>query len=81
MQQLTTVQEQGYALDSEEITRGIICLAAPVFGLQEDIICAISITFPPLLAPPPVAWSPQRRTPVLDKKGSMPFRRSAHTSA
>ena len=50
MQQLATVREQGYALDSEEITRGIICIAAPVFGPPEDIICAISVTFPAYLA-------------------------------
>jgi DNA-binding IclR family transcriptional regulator len=50
MQQLATVREQGYALDYEEITRGIICIAAPVFGPQKDIICAISITFPAYLA-------------------------------
>jgi len=49
-QQLAKVREQGYALDSEEITRGIICIAAPVFGAQEEIICAISITFPAYLA-------------------------------
>jgi DNA-binding IclR family transcriptional regulator len=49
-QQLAKVREQGYALDSEEITRGIICIAAPVFGPPEDIICAISITFPAYLA-------------------------------
>ena len=50
MQQLATVREQGYAFDSEEITRGIICIAAPVFGPHEDTICAISITFPAYLA-------------------------------
>jgi DNA-binding IclR family transcriptional regulator len=49
-QQLASVREQGYALDSEEITRGIICIAAPVFGPHEDILCAISITFPAYLA-------------------------------
>jgi DNA-binding IclR family transcriptional regulator len=49
-QQLATVREQGYALDSEEITRGIICIAAPVFGPPEDILCAISVTFPAYLA-------------------------------
>ena len=49
-QQLAKVREQGYALDSEEITRGIICIAAPVFGTQKEIICAISITFPTYLA-------------------------------
>jgi IclR family KDG regulon transcriptional repressor len=50
MQQLATVREQGFALDSEEITRGIICIAAPVFGPHDDIICAISVTFPTYLA-------------------------------
>lgn len=48
--QLEAVRRQGYALDSEEITRGIICIAAPVFGPREDIICAISVTFPAYLA-------------------------------
>jgi IclR family transcriptional regulator, acetate operon repressor len=48
--QLVTVREQRYALDSEEITRGIICIAAPVFGPQEEILCAISVTFPAYLA-------------------------------
>jgi DNA-binding IclR family transcriptional regulator len=50
VQQLATVREQGYALDCEEITRGIICIAAPVFGPHEDILCAISVTFPAYLA-------------------------------
>jgi DNA-binding IclR family transcriptional regulator len=48
--QLAMVRKQGYAVDFEEITRGIICIAAPVFGPHEDIICAISITFPAYLA-------------------------------
>ena len=48
--QLDAVRRQGYALDSEEITRGIICIAAPVFGPHEDIICAVSVTFPAYLA-------------------------------
>lgn len=50
MQQLSLVSQQGYAVDLEEITRGIICIAAPVFGPRQDIICAISITFPAYLA-------------------------------
>ena len=50
MQQLVTVREKGFALDCEEITRGIICIAAPVFGPHEDILCAISVTFPAYLA-------------------------------
>jgi DNA-binding IclR family transcriptional regulator len=49
-QQLAMVREQGYGLDREEITRGIICIAAPVFGPHEDVLCVISVTFPAYLA-------------------------------
>ena len=40
------IREQGYALDNEEITRGIMCVAGPVFGLEGEMVCAVSITFP-----------------------------------
>jgi len=42
----TLIRDQGYALDNEEITRGIMCVAAPVFGFNEEVACAISVTFP-----------------------------------
>jgi len=45
-QQLGQIREQGYALDEEEITRGIMCVAAPVFGVGGRLIAAISLTFP-----------------------------------
>jgi IclR family KDG regulon transcriptional repressor len=45
-QELDLIQDRGYALDNEEITRGIICAAAPVFGLNRELICAISLAFP-----------------------------------
>jgi DNA-binding IclR family transcriptional regulator len=44
--ELTLIQKRGYALDKEEITRGIMCTAAPVFGINGELVCAISITFP-----------------------------------
>lgn len=44
--ELTVVVEQGYAMDNEEITRGIICLAGPIFGFDHELIGAISIAFP-----------------------------------
>ncbi len=46
LRQLTIIRTQGYAVDNEEITRGIVCIAAPVFGHDETVICAISVTFP-----------------------------------
>jgi len=44
--ELTDVREQGYALDREEITRGVMCVAAPIFGSPNDVVGAVSITFP-----------------------------------
>lgn len=44
--ELALIQQQGFALDNEEITRGIMCVAAPVFGFSQEMICAISIAMP-----------------------------------
>ena len=44
--ELAAIRKQGYALDNEEITRGILCLAAPVFGFGKDLAGAVSVTFP-----------------------------------
>ena len=45
-EELALVRKRGYAFDDEEITRGILCVAAPVFGLYGEVLCAISLTFP-----------------------------------
>ena len=45
-QELALIRDRGYAVDNEEITRGIMCVAAPVFGFNGEVVCAISITFP-----------------------------------
>ena len=44
--ELVLIRERGYTFDNEEITRGIMCVAAPVFGFNKELICSISITFP-----------------------------------
>jgi DNA-binding IclR family transcriptional regulator len=43
--ELELIREQGYALDDQEITRGIMCVGAPVFGFNGDLAGAISVTF------------------------------------
>ncbi len=43
---LKEVCRRGYAIDDEEITRGLICIAAPVFGPDGHIAGALSCTFP-----------------------------------
>ena len=45
-EELATVRKAGFALDREEITRGVICVAAPIFGSPDDVVGAVSIAFP-----------------------------------
>nr|XP_061803723.1 HTH-type transcriptional regulator XynR-like [Nerophis lumbriciformis] len=44
--ELAEIRRRGYAIDDEEITRGLICIAAPVFGPGQQIAGALSCTFP-----------------------------------
>ena len=44
--ELERVRAQGYAIDDEEISRGLICIGAPIFGLHGEVIAAISVTAP-----------------------------------
>jgi DNA-binding IclR family transcriptional regulator len=43
-EELGRVREAGYALDREEITRGLMCVAAPIYDAQGDIAGAMSCT-------------------------------------
>ncbi|MGB5346489.1 MAG: IclR family transcriptional regulator [Woeseia sp.] len=44
--ELTRVAVDGYAVDREEITRGLVCVAAPVIGIDGSVAGAMSATFP-----------------------------------
>jgi DNA-binding IclR family transcriptional regulator len=46
LEELEKVKKSGYAVDWEEITRGILCVGAPVFGITGKIACAVSMAFP-----------------------------------
>jgi DNA-binding IclR family transcriptional regulator len=48
--ELQAVREAGYAVDREEITRGIMCVAAPLVNHEGEVIAAISLTFPAYIA-------------------------------
>ncbi len=45
-QELATIREQGYALDSEEMEEGVRCLAAPIFSPDGRILAAMSLSGP-----------------------------------
>ena len=42
--ELEAVVEQGYGVDREEITRGLTCIAAPIYGVGGDVVAALSCT-------------------------------------
>jgi DNA-binding IclR family transcriptional regulator len=49
-QELSLIAQQGYAIDNEEITRGIICVAGPIVDFEQRILGAISVAFPAYLS-------------------------------
>ena len=44
--ELLKIRRRGFAIDREEITRGIMCVAAPVADVEGRVLAAISVTFP-----------------------------------
>jgi DNA-binding IclR family transcriptional regulator len=44
--ELREVQRNGYALDRQEITRGIMCVAAPIRSGDGATVAAVSVAFP-----------------------------------
>lgn len=44
--ELDQVRRQGYAIDDGEVTEGLVCLAAPIFGWGGRVRAAISVSAP-----------------------------------
>ena len=40
------MQKNGYALDHEESEEGLVCVAAPVRNMDQQIIAAVSVSGP-----------------------------------
>jgi DNA-binding IclR family transcriptional regulator len=43
--ELERIREAGYAIDREEITRGLMCVAAPIYDAHGNVAGAMSCTF------------------------------------
>jgi DNA-binding IclR family transcriptional regulator len=48
LKELSRVREQGYAIDDQEVERGLTCVAAPVRNHKGRVIAAISVAGPSL---------------------------------
>lgn len=46
--EMTQVREQGYAIDNMEKSHGMICIAVPVFSVDQSVLGAISVSGPSL---------------------------------
>jgi DNA-binding IclR family transcriptional regulator len=44
-EELEKIRKNGYAIDREEITRGIVCVAAPIINHKKEVVASISVTF------------------------------------
>lgn len=44
--QLQSFRENGYSIDNEENEEGLYCLAAPVYGVENELTAAISVAGP-----------------------------------
>ncbi|MGI9222847.1 MAG: IclR family transcriptional regulator [Woeseiaceae bacterium] len=42
--ELEQITSDGYAFDREEITRGLVCVAAPIYGVNDEVVAAMSCT-------------------------------------
>jgi len=48
--EIEEIIRNGYAIDREEITRGIVCVAAPIFNHEKEVVASFSVTFLSYLA-------------------------------
>ncbi len=45
-EQLAQIREQGYAIDQEELTVGLTCIAMPIYNYNNEIIASLSLSGP-----------------------------------
>jgi len=43
---LKTIRQEGFALDDEELELGLTCVAAPIFGTDQKVVAALSLSGP-----------------------------------
>lgn len=46
MSELREIRRDGFALDNEEYVEGLLCIAAPVWGFNDEVVAALSVAMP-----------------------------------
>lgn len=59
--ELATIRSEGIAYDMEEISPGLSCVAAPVFGLENQAVAALSVSSPSATFDPGALIPPLQR--------------------
>jgi DNA-binding IclR family transcriptional regulator len=68
--ELTRVAKQGYAVDREERTPGVVCVAAPIRDVSGAVVAAISISGPRMRFPRHRIASLAKEVIAIGEKGS-----------
>lgn len=67
-QELATIRIEGIAYDREEIQVGLSCIAAPVFGMENKAMAALSVSSPTKSFDPALLIPPLRRVTAAASK-------------
>lgn len=59
--ELATIRSEGIAYDREEISLGLSCVAAPIFGLENQAVAALSVSSPSATFDPGALIPPLQR--------------------
>ncbi|HON34365.1 MAG TPA: IclR family transcriptional regulator [Synergistales bacterium] len=46
LSELREIRRDGFALDNEEYVEGLLCIAAPVWGFNDEVVAALSVAMP-----------------------------------
>lgn len=62
LKELQEVKNNGFAVDNEEYIEGLLCIAAPVWGFNDEVVAALSVAMPKF-----VYWDNREKMEVIKR--------------